>query len=132
MNSLVIFNSLQYFVIQVLLNIYTMNSKFNKGEVMDLNKLIEYSDNGIISKRLLDNSSGNITLFSFDRDQKLSEHSAPFDALVQVTEGKAEIRIGGNPNILRAGESIIMPANVPHAVYATEKFKMILTMIKGT
>ncbi len=97
-----------------------------------LTNLVEYSDNGVISKRVLENSSGNITLFSFDKDQKLSEHSAPFDAFVQVLEGKVKITIGGKPNNLNSGDSIIMPANVPHAVYTKEKFKMLLTMIKGS
>jgi quercetin dioxygenase-like cupin family protein len=108
-----------------------MANKFEKGERLDLSKLVEYSDNGVISKRVLENSSGNITLFSFDKEQKLSEHSAPFDAFVQVLEGKAKIIIGGKTNILVAGDSIIMPANVPHAVYAEEQFKMLLTMVKG-
>ena len=108
-----------------------MSGKFEKGEKLVLANLVEYSDNGIISKRVLENSSGNITLFSFDKDQKLSEHSAPFDAFVQVIEGKATITIGGKPNNLNSGDSIIMPANIPHAVYATGRFKMLLTMIKG-
>ena len=108
-----------------------MSNKFEKGEILVLTRLVEYSDNGIISKRILENSSGNLTLFSFDKDQKLSEHSAPFDAYIQVLEGIAKITIGGKPNNLVAGDSIIMPANIPHAVFATEKFKMLLTMIKG-
>jgi len=77
-------------------------------------------------------STGNITLFAFDKDQKLSEHSAPFDAMVQCLEGKVEITIDKKPYSLTEGECIIMPANIPHAVYATEKFKMLLTMIKGS
>ena len=108
-----------------------MANTFIKGEKLILSQLVEYSDNGVISKRVLENSSGNITLFSFDKDQKLSEHSAPFDAFIQVLDGKAKIIIGGKPNILLPGDSIIMPANVPHAVYAEEQFKMLLTMIKG-
>jgi quercetin dioxygenase-like cupin family protein len=108
-----------------------MSNKFEKGEILVLTKLVEYSDNGIISKRVLENTSGNITLFSFDKDQKLSEHSAPFDAFIQVLEGKVKISIGGKPNNLGAGDSIIMPANIPHAVFALERFKMLLTMVKG-
>jgi quercetin dioxygenase-like cupin family protein len=70
-------------------------------------------------------------LFAFDKDQQLSEHSAPFDALIQILDGKAKITIDGKPYELKAGQSIIMPANIPHAVYAVEKFKMLLTMIKS-
>ena len=108
-----------------------MNNTFEKGTVMNLSQQIEYSQGGIISKQVLKNEIGNITLFSFDKDQILSEHTAPFDAMVQVIEGKAEILINGKPNILKTGESIIMPANIPHALNAIEPFKMILTMIKG-
>ncbi|MDR2232890.1 MAG: cupin domain-containing protein, partial [Tannerella sp.] len=87
---------------------------------------------GIISKQIMKNQSGNVTLFSFDKGQGLSEHTAPFDALVQIIEGKAEIIIGGAPHLLETGQIIIMPANVSHAVYATERFKMMLTMIRGS
>ncbi len=108
-----------------------MINTFKKGEKLVLSKLVEYSGNGIISKRILENTAGNITLFSFDKDQKLSEHSAPFDAFVELLEGSAEITIGGKLNELKAGDSIIMPANISHAVFAKEKFKMLLIMIKG-
>ncbi|HPJ63337.1 cupin domain-containing protein, partial [Lentimicrobium sp.] len=74
---------------------------------------------------------GNVSLFAFDKGQKLSEHTAPFDAMIQVTEGEAEIVIGGIINHLVAGQTIIMPANVPHAVNTTSRFKMVLTMIKA-
>ncbi|MGC8865237.1 MAG: cupin domain-containing protein [Bacteroidales bacterium] len=95
------------------------------------NLCVEYSSNGIISKRVIDRPTGNVTLFAFDKGQRLSEHSAPYDALVQVTEGEAKIVIGGQPHYLKAGQCIIMPANVPHAVNALKNFKMVLTMIKG-
>ena len=107
-----------------------MANLFEKGEKLCMTELIDYSDNGVISKRVFENTSGNITLFSFDKDQKLSEHSAPFDAFVQVLEGTARITIGGKPKILQKEDFIIMPANIPHGVYAVEKFKMLLTMIK--
>lgn len=107
------------------------NNSFETARVFNFNKEVEYSENGIISKRVLDKSAGNITLFSFDQGQRLSEHTAPYDAMIQVIEGKAEIIIGGTPYALSAGESIIMPANIPHAVNATERFKMTLTMIKA-
>lgn len=91
---------------------------------------INYSDGGIVSMRVLEQPAGNVSLFAFDKGQKLSEHTAPFDALLQVVEGEAEIVIGGTPNVVSAGMTIIMPANIPHAVNATERFKMVLTMIK--
>ena len=103
---------------------------FEKGIVLDFPGLVEYSANGIVSKRVLDKKTGNITLFAFDQGQKLSEHTAPFDAMVQILDGKGEIIINGKSNLLEKGQSIIMPANIPHAVNAAEKFKMLLTMIK--
>lgn len=107
------------------------NKSFETSKVFDFKKEVEYSDNGIISKRVLDKAVGNITLFSFDAGQRLSEHTAPFDAFIQVIEGHAEIIINGQPYAVSAGESIIMPANIPHAVNAVERFKMLLTMIKA-
>jgi quercetin dioxygenase-like cupin family protein len=107
------------------------NKSFETARVFDLKNEVEYSTNGIISKRVLDKQVGNISLFSFDKEQRLSEHTAPFDAFIQVIEGKAEILIDGKPYQLEAGNSIIMPANIPHAVNAVEKFKMLLTMIKS-
>lgn len=107
------------------------NQAFATATVFGLAGQIEYSDGGVVSKQIMKNQAGNVTLFSFDKGQGLSEHSAPFDAMVQVLDGEAEIRIGGVPHIVKSGEIIIMPANVPHALYATERFKMLLTMIKG-
>lgn len=92
---------------------------------------IEYAANSVVSQQITKNSSGNITLFSFDKDQQLSEHSAPFDAVIHVLDGEAEIHIGGEPNRVVAGQMIIMPADIPHAVYATTAFKMLLIMIRG-
>ena len=103
---------------------------FIHSQVMNFNDKVEYSAEGIVSKRVIQKEKGNITLFAFDQGQKLSEHSAPFDAMVQVLEGKAEIQINRVPFEVSAGQSIIMPANIPHAVNAVEKFKMLLTMIK--
>ena len=103
---------------------------FEHSRVMDFTGKVDYSPEGIVSKQVIQKEKGNITLFAFDKGQMLSEHTAPFDAMVQVIEGRAEIRIAGQPNELNAGESIIMPANVPHAVNAIEKFKMLLTMIR--
>ncbi len=107
------------------------NNKFNNSSAFSFNSEINYSEGGIVSMRVMEKSAGNVSLFAFDKGQKLSEHTAPFDAMIQVTEGEAEITIGGNPNHLHAGETIIMPANIPHAVNAIEKFKMVLTMIKA-
>ena len=106
-------------------------NSFETAKVFDFKKEVEYSNNGIISKRVLDKAVGNITLFSFDAGQRLSEHTAPFDAFIQVIEGSAEVIIDGNPHLVSAGESIIMPANITHAVNAIERFKMVLIMIKA-
>jgi len=104
---------------------------FNKSEKFTLEGSVDYTDGGIISKILTRNTAGNVTLFSFDAGQSLSEHTAPFDALIQVLEGEALITIAKEQFQLLRGECIIMPANVPHAVYARTRFKMLLTMIKG-
>ena len=104
---------------------------FDPGNIFRFNESVDYSADGIISKRVLDRPVGTVTLFSFDKGQRLSTHSAPFDAMVQVMEGNAEIVINEKPYHLQAGDSIIMPAGIPHAVNAVEKFKMVLTMIKG-
>jgi len=99
------------------------------GKNQELVSLIEYSDDSIVSKTILDTPAGTITLFAFDKGQKLSEHTAPYNAVVQVLDGSAHLTIGGKNVIVPAGHIIIMPANVPHAVVAKEKFKMLLTMI---
>jgi quercetin dioxygenase-like cupin family protein len=103
---------------------------FNHSQVMSFAEMVDYSVEGIVSKRVIQKDRGNISLFAFDKGQKLSEHTAPFDAMAQVLEGRAEIVIAGKPFEVTAGQAIIMPANVPHAVNATDKFKMLLTMIK--
>ena len=107
-----------------------MEQSFKKGIVLHLASLVEYSEGGIISKQLIKSPAGNITLSSFDKGEGLSEHSAPFDALVQVLEGSANIVVNGQVFTVNAGESIVFPANAPHALVAVEKFKMLLTMIK--
>ena len=93
--------------------------------------LVEYSDNSIVSKTILDKSVGTITLFAFDKGQRLSEHQAPYDAVVQVIDGTGRLTIGGKDVNVSTGEIIIMPGNIPHAVAADEKFKMLLTMIRA-
>ena len=92
---------------------------------------VEYAAGAVVSKTIIKKPSGNVTLFSFDKGEGLSEHTAPFDAMVQVLDGTVEITIGGTPFTLKSGESIIMPANIPHALKAVERFKMMLTMIKS-
>ncbi|MGB4269218.1 MAG: cupin domain-containing protein [Spirochaetota bacterium] len=92
---------------------------------------IDYQNNAIVSKTIIQNNSGNITLFAFWQGQNLSEHTAPFDAFVMVLDGQFVITIGGEENTVKAGEAIIMPANVPHALVAANNAKMLLVMIKG-
>lgn len=103
---------------------------FKTGNVFSMEGSIEYSSGGVISKQVIKKQSGNVTLFSFDKDQGLTEHTSPFDAMVHVLDGVAEIKIDGEPHILKMGDCIIMPATVPHALHALEPFKMVLTMIK--
>ena len=106
-----------------------MNSKSTANKQLTLS--IEYATDSIVSKTILDKPAGTITLFAFDKGQGLSEHTAPYDAVVQVLEGNAIIRIAGKESVVSAGQLIIMPANVPHSVNAEEKFKMLLTMIRA-
>ena len=101
-----------------------------KGIPFNLAGDISYAIGSIVSKTLLKKDTGNITLFSFDAGQGLSEHTSPFDAVVYILDGEAEISIGGKPQNVKAGETIIMPANVPHAVRANKRFKMMLTMLR--
>ncbi len=101
------------------------------SEVVRLNELIEYQEDSVVSRTLLNKETGTLTLFAFDKGQGLSEHTAPFDALVSLLDGEAEINISGKPFSLKQGEMIIMPANEPHALKAVKQFKMILTMIKS-
>lgn len=92
---------------------------------------IEYADGSVVSKTIVKKPTGNITLFAFDKGEGLAEHSSPHEALVQLLDGKAEITIGGTPYNLQSGQSIILPANIPHSLKAHQKFKMMLTMIKS-
>lgn len=101
------------------------------GKAQNIHELIEYADDSIVSKTLLDKSAGTLTLFAFDQGQKLSEHTSPYDAVVQILDGKAHVTIGGEQKEVSQGQIIIMPANVPHAVTAGERFKMLLTMIRA-
>lgn len=100
------------------------------AEAVRLENLIDYSTNSIVSREILKTKTGTLTLFAFDTGQGLSEHSAPFDAIVQILDGEAEIVIGGKAIITKSGETVLMPANIPHAISAHKKFKMLLTMIR--
>lgn len=103
-----------------------------KGKALKLNTLVQYAEGAVISKTLLQKEAGNITLFSFDQGQGLSEHTSPFDAVVQVVEGTGTFIIDGQTVTAKAGELVIMPANIPHDVQAAEApFKMLLTMLRS-
>jgi len=106
-------------------------SVFLHSKIYDLAENIEYSSGAVVSKIITKNNVGNLTLFAFDKGQGLSEHSASFDALIQIIDGNGEIEINKKLYSLSKGQFIIMPANVPHAVHAHERFKMFLIMIKG-
>ncbi|MBP1639480.1 MAG: cupin domain protein [Bacteroidetes bacterium] len=108
-----------------------MYTPFETAVVFPLENSVEYTAGGIVSKQIIKREAGNVTLFSFDKGQGLTEHTAPFDAIVQVLDGTVEVRIDGKPHTIKKGECIIMPANHPHALSAIEPFKMLLTMIKG-
>jgi len=97
----------------------------------ELKALIQYSKDSIVSRTIAERKTGTLTVFAFDKDQGLSEHSAPFDAIVQVIDGTGEFIIGGKPVKASTGQILIMPAKVPHAVRTVKKFKMLLTMIRS-
>ena len=101
-----------------------------KSEVLKLAELVNYQEGAVVSRQITKADAGNVTLFAFDKDQELSEHTAPFDALAHVLEGEAEIKISGKPFRLKSGDAIVMPADEPHALHALQRFKMLLTMIR--
>jgi quercetin dioxygenase-like cupin family protein len=101
------------------------------SQAMSLIDLADYQEGAVVSRTLIDKKTGTVTFFAFDEGQGLSEHTAPFDAMVYLLEGEAEIVISGSPLRLREGEMVIMPANQPHSLSAVSKFKMILTMIRS-
>lgn len=100
------------------------------ANVVDIAGLVKYQTGAIVSRTLIKKSTGTVTLFAFDAGQELSEHTAPFDALVHVLDGETEITISGKPLRLTAGQMVVMPANKPHAVKAIEQFKMMLVMVR--
>ncbi len=101
------------------------------SQILSMAGLVDYQEGSIVSRVILKGETGNVTLFAFDQGQELSEHTTPFDALVHVVEGEAEITISGQPYALKTGDAILMPAEQPHAVRATRRFKMLLTMIRA-
>jgi len=101
------------------------------GKAVRLASLVDYQDGSVVSRTIIDRKTGTVTLFAFDQGQGLSEHIAPFDALVYLLDGKAEVVISGKALILQEGEMVIMPANQPHVLRAMEKFKMMLAMIRS-
>ena len=102
-----------------------------KAEASNLEGLIDYQEGSVVSRTIIDKKAGTVTLFAFDENQGLSEHTAPYDAMVYVIDGEVDVTISGKSVKLKKGEMTIMPANQPHALSAKTKFKMLLTMIKS-
>jgi len=107
------------------------SNEFKRSETFTYVSSVDYAAGAIVSKTVLKKQTGNISLFAFDKGEALSEHTAPFDAVIQVVDGKGEVTIGGKPFVLSAGDTIIMPGGIPHSVKAVERFKMVLTMIRS-
>jgi len=103
----------------------------NQNKVLNLEKMLNYQKNSIVSREIVNKKRGTVTIFAFDKGQGLSEHTAPYDAMVYIIDGEAEITISGKSFIVKSGEIIIMPANKPHKLTAVKKFKMLLVMIKS-
>ena len=108
-----------------------MGPEAPKGEVISLAEYIQYAEGSIVSKTVVDKKSGTLTLFAFDSGQNLSEHTAPYDASVEILDGKARLVIGGETVHAGVGELVVMPAHVPHSVHADQRFKMLLIMIRS-
>ena len=104
---------------------------FTPAQSVETVGIVQYQEGSVVSREILKKGTGGVTVFAFDAGQGLSEHTAPFDALVQVVDGTAEIQIAGKPHTVKAGELILMPANQPHALKALGRFKMVLTMIRS-
>jgi quercetin dioxygenase-like cupin family protein len=102
-----------------------------KSQILKMADLAAYQEGSVVSRQITKAEAGNVTLFAFDAGQELSEHTAPYDALVHILDGGAEVRISGIPYLLAAGDAIVMPANEPHALKAVTRFKMLLTMIRA-
>jgi len=102
-----------------------------QAEPVRLGELVEYAPGAVVSRTVIKRPVGTVTLFSFDAGQGLSEHTAPFDALVQILDGRAELTIGGKVVQAEGGQTVLMPAHVPHSLHAADRFKMLLVMIRG-
>ncbi len=109
----------------------TRPSKMPAGKVLTLAELVDYAEESVVSRIVAENSAGTVTLFAFDAGQGLSEHTAPFDALVQVLDGQGRFTVGGAARRVAAGQVLLMPAGVPHALKAAKRFKMLLTMLRA-
>jgi len=113
------------------MNQNSANSKTLEAKATSLSSLINYQEGSVVSRTIIDKKEGTVTLFAFDEKQGLSEHTAPFDAIVYVVDGEAEVVIAGKPVRVKQGEMTIMPANKPHALSAVTKFKMLLIMVRA-
>ena len=112
----------------------SQKTRFSKSELRQparMVDLINYQESAVVSKTILDKNSGTVTLFAFDKNEGLSEHTAPYEVLIQLLDGEAEVIIAGKPFVLKTGESVVLPTNTPHALRAIECFKMLLVMIKS-
>ena len=109
----------------------TMENENLMGKTVNVAGLIDYQEGSIVSRTVIDKPAGTLTVFAFDKGQALSEHTAPYDALVHVLDGEIEVTISGRPHTVKTGEMIIMPANDPHGLKAVSRFKMMLVMIKA-
>lgn len=108
-----------------------MMTKFEKGATFRANEVIAFAEGAIVSKEIVHSDAGSITLFAFDAGQGLSEHTAPFDALLQVVEGEMELTVNSVKHVVEAGSSFVIPSGAPHSVHAAHPFKMLITMIRG-
>ena len=108
-----------------------METKDYRNQTLALATMVEYAEGSVVSRTILDRKVGTLTIFAFAQGQGLSEHTAPYDATVQVLEGEGEFTVGGQPRTIRAGEALIMPSGIPHSVRAQKPFKMLLIMIRG-
>lgn len=120
-----------FFPIIIHLSYSLLMALIEKGQVFSPEHGVDYAEGSVVSREILRNTAGTLTLFAFDQGQGLSEHTAPFDATVTILDGEAEILLNGVPHYPKAGEMLIMPAGVPHALNAKQRFKMLLTMIRG-
>ncbi len=109
----------------------TARSEIDGAETVPLLGLVNYQQGSVVSRVILKREKGNVTIFAFDEGQGLSEHASPFDALVLAVEGEAEVTVAGKPIAMKTGDLVLLPAGKPHAVKATTRFKMVLTMIRS-